>query len=147
MNMVAKRIIAGLLSRITSYSIGFWSRPQEPKNRPYRIEAIGFSAGEGNVWLEGELTMPHGDGPFPAVVLVSGSGPQDRNEKIAGHKPFLVLSDYLFQPSESGSLEDYARIDTTIDESVLGKIGDWLDETVIVSSSASYAGQEGGNKQ
>lgn len=39
--------------------------------------------------------MPLGQGPFPAIILITGSGPQDRNEAIAGHKPFLVLSDYL----------------------------------------------------
>jgi pimeloyl-ACP methyl ester carboxylesterase len=47
------------------------------------------------VRLAGTLTIPRGRGPFPAVVLISGSGPQDRDETLAGHKPFLVLSDYL----------------------------------------------------
>ena len=41
------------------------------------------------------LTIPQGKGPFPAVVLITGSGPQDRDETLLGHKPFLVLSDYL----------------------------------------------------
>ncbi len=39
--------------------------------------------------------MPKGRARVPAVVLISGSGPQDKNEEIAGHKPFLVLSDHL----------------------------------------------------
>jgi pimeloyl-ACP methyl ester carboxylesterase len=45
--------------------------------------------------LAGTLTLPEGDGPFPVALLISGSGPQDRNEEIMGHKPFLVLADYL----------------------------------------------------
>jgi pimeloyl-ACP methyl ester carboxylesterase len=48
-----------------------------------------------NVTLAGTLTMPSGDGPFPAVVLVSGSGPQDRDESLLGHKPFWVIADHL----------------------------------------------------
>lgn len=97
MKATIKTIIVSMIALLASYgcSIGLWSRPQEPKDRPYRIETIRFSAGEGNVWLEGELTMPYGHGPFPGVVFISGSGPQDRNEEIAGHKPFLILSDYL----------------------------------------------------
>jgi hypothetical protein len=45
--------------------------------------------------LDGTLTIPEGTGPFPAVVLISGSGPQNRDEEIFGHKPFLVLADHL----------------------------------------------------
>ena len=47
------------------------------------------------VKLAGTLTLPPGKGPFPAVVLLTGSGAQDRDETILGHKPFLVLADYL----------------------------------------------------
>jgi predicted acyl esterase len=45
--------------------------------------------------LAGTLTIPSGKGPFPAVLLITGSGPQDRDESLMGHKPFLVLSDWL----------------------------------------------------
>ncbi len=45
--------------------------------------------------LAATLTIPEGKGPFPAVVLITGSGPQDRDESLMGHKPFLILSDYL----------------------------------------------------
>jgi alpha/beta superfamily hydrolase len=45
--------------------------------------------------LAGEVTAPQTGGPFPAVILIAGSGPHDRNEDVAGHKVFLVLSDYL----------------------------------------------------
>jgi pimeloyl-ACP methyl ester carboxylesterase len=45
--------------------------------------------------IGGTLTLPVGPGPFPAVLLISGSGQQDRDEAIAGHRPFLVLADRL----------------------------------------------------
>lgn len=72
------------------------SRPQEPqKPYPYREENVTFTNPRANITLAGTLTRPAGDGPHPAVVLVSGSGPQDRDESLMGHKPFLVLADYL----------------------------------------------------
>ena len=71
-----------------------WPRPQDPRNRPYRIESVQFAGGPG-VTLAGELTMPRTGGPFRAIILITGSGPQDRNETIVGHRPFLVLSDHL----------------------------------------------------
>ena len=45
--------------------------------------------------LAATLTVPPGPGPFPAVVLITGSGAQDRDESMMGHRPFLVLADYL----------------------------------------------------
>ncbi len=69
-------------------------RPQEPKPPfPYQVEEVTFE--NGDVTLAGTLTIPRGDGPFPAAILVSGSGPQDRNEEIFEHKPFMVLADHL----------------------------------------------------
>lgn len=71
-------------------------RPQEPKPKfNYKIEEVMFENKMDKVTLAGTLTLPKGKGPFPAVVLVSGSGPQDRNEEILGHKPFWVIADYL----------------------------------------------------
>jgi pimeloyl-ACP methyl ester carboxylesterase len=72
------------------------NRPQEPKEPfPYKIEEVKFLNTKANIELAGTLTLPQGEGPFPAVVLVTGSGPQDRDEALMGHKPFLVISDYL----------------------------------------------------
>lgn len=72
------------------------ARPQEPHPPfPYRTEDVTYHDGE--VQLAGTLTLPAGPGPFTAVLLVSGSGPQDRDEALLGHKPFLVLSDTLTQ--------------------------------------------------
>ena len=69
-------------------------RPQEPKPPfPYQIEEVKFQNGPIN--LAGTLTLPPGNGPFPAVLLISGSGLQDRDETVFGHKPFWVLADHL----------------------------------------------------
>jgi len=71
-------------------------RPQNPaKPYPYKEEEIRFSSAKGNGTLAGTLTIPQGAGPFPAALLVAGSGPQNRDEAIAGHSPYLVWSDYL----------------------------------------------------
>lgn len=72
------------------------NRPQEPTEPlPYHVEDVRFANVEEGHQLAGTFTAPEGPGPFPAVVLISGSGPQDRNEALLGHKPFLVLSDHL----------------------------------------------------
>lgn len=72
------------------------ARPQEPKRPfPYDESEVSFEGGTPEVILSGTLTMPKGEGPFPAVVLLSGSGPQDRDESLMGHRPFLVLADHL----------------------------------------------------
>lgn len=71
-------------------------RPQEPHAPyPYQVEEVGFRNPEASIDLAGTLTLPEGDGPFPAAVLVSGSGPQDRDETLMGHKPFKVIADHL----------------------------------------------------
>jgi fermentation-respiration switch protein FrsA (DUF1100 family) len=82
------------LKRIKNQSELERPRPQTPvKPYPYREEDVAFkSAGNS---LGATLTIPPGKGPFPAVLLIAGSGPHDRDESLLGHKPFLVLSDYL----------------------------------------------------
>ncbi len=71
-------------------------RPQEPaKPFPYAEQEVTYENKAGGAKLAGTLTLPRAAGPHPAVVLISGSGPQDRNETVAGHRPFLVLADYL----------------------------------------------------
>jgi pimeloyl-ACP methyl ester carboxylesterase len=71
-------------------------RPQTPKPPfPYDAVEVAYDNKKGDVHLAGTLTVPRTGGPFPAVLLITGSGPQDRDETIFGHKPFLVLADYL----------------------------------------------------
>jgi fermentation-respiration switch protein FrsA (DUF1100 family) len=72
------------------------ARPQEPKAPfPYDIQEVRFTNTKEQIELAGTLCIPKGAGPFPAAILISGSGPQDRDESILGHKPFWVLADHL----------------------------------------------------
>lgn len=71
-------------------------RPQDPKKPyPYREEEVTFANPKAQISLAGTLTLPSGQGPFPAAILIAGSGPHDRDENVAGHRPFLVLADHL----------------------------------------------------
>jgi pimeloyl-ACP methyl ester carboxylesterase len=71
-------------------------RPQNPvKPYPYVEEEVTFENKEARIRLAGTLTLPHKNGNFPAVVLISGSGAQNRDEELMGHKPFLIIADYL----------------------------------------------------
>jgi uncharacterized protein len=73
------------------------SRPQDPqKPYPYEEEEVTYENRRDKVRISGTLTRPRGArGPVPAVLLITGSGSQDRDETLMGHRPFLVLADYL----------------------------------------------------
>jgi pimeloyl-ACP methyl ester carboxylesterase len=106
-------------------------RPQTPKPPfPYRVEQVSY--GHDGITLAGTLTLPAGDGPFPAVVMITGSGAQDRDDTIFEHKPFLLLADHLTRRGiavlrvddrgvggSSGSV-DTATIDDTIADVLAG---------------------------
>lgn len=76
-------------------------RPQEPKRPyPYREEEVAVEQKCDGLKLSGTLTLPSlaaesAKAPYPAVLLVTGSGPQDRDETVAGHRPFLIIADFL----------------------------------------------------
>jgi len=71
-------------------------RPQEPKRPyPYIEKKVDYTNLKAGVKLAGVLTLPSDKSVFPALLLISGSGPHDRNETVFGHCPFLVLADYL----------------------------------------------------
>lgn len=71
-------------------------RPQTPKPPfPYRSVDVTYPNEAGGIKLAGTLTLPEGSGPFPAVILISGSGSQDRDETLFEHRPFAVLADTL----------------------------------------------------
>lgn len=73
-------------------------RPQQPAPPfNYSVENVRFSHESQSFEFAGTLTKPFGKGPFAAAILISGSGPQDRDETILGHKPFWVLADTLTQ--------------------------------------------------
>ncbi len=72
------------------------NRPQTPRPPfPYQSEEVEYDSPDKTVHLGGTLTVPPGAGPFPAALLITGSSLQDRDESIMGHKPFLVIADYL----------------------------------------------------
>jgi len=72
------------------------NRPQEPKPPfPYTSEDVAFTNDKFNIKLSGTLTIPAGSGPFKAAIMITGSGAQNRNEELLGHKPFLIIADYL----------------------------------------------------
>jgi pimeloyl-ACP methyl ester carboxylesterase len=71
-------------------------RPQTPKKPyPYNEQEVKFPTLHDDIILAGTLTYPKSGEPFPAAILISGAGPRDRNEEGGGHRPFLVLADYL----------------------------------------------------
>ena len=71
-------------------------RPQHPEPPyPYAVDSVTVQNEAADLRLAGTLTRPEDDGPHPAVVLVSGSGPQDRNSEVFNHKLFHVLADHL----------------------------------------------------
>ncbi len=86
-----------------------------------------FSVGDGDHALPGILAMPKGDGPFPAVVLVHGSGPQDRDESIGANKPFLDIARGLaaqgiavlrYDKRTKARPQDFASGDFTVDDEI-----------------------------
>lgn len=97
-------------------------RPQEPQPPfPYGTEAVMVES-EGGVELAGTFVTPEGTGPFPAVVFLTGSGAQDRDETIAGHRPFAVLADALARAGVASLRAD--------DRGVGGSTGDYAAATL-----------------
>ena len=88
------QVLPFLLERDAQPDAGGPSRPQEPQPPfPYLEEEVAYASGD--VTLAGTLTLPPGDARVPALLLITGSGAQDRNEEILGHKPFLDIADHL----------------------------------------------------
>ena len=71
-------------------------RPQTPKPPfAYKSEDVTYPNKTSGLTLGATLTLPEGKGPFPAALLITGSGAQDRDETLLGHKPFAVIADAL----------------------------------------------------
>jgi len=103
-------------------------RPQTPKPPfPYRAEEVAYDNVAAKVRLAGTLLIPDGAGPFPAALLITGSGPQDRDESLLGHKPFLVLADALarrgiavLRVDDRGTGASTGKFDTATSEDFAG---------------------------
>ncbi|MGA0604135.1 alpha/beta hydrolase family protein [Caulobacter sp. KR2-114] len=99
---VARHVWTGTWSQGQPLALDFEAGPVTPPERPqvprppfpYAAEDVTVQSAPG-VTLACTLTRPAGQGPFPGVVLITGSGPQDRDEALMGHQPFLVLADHL----------------------------------------------------
>jgi len=89
--------ISLLFATLSGYlaAFGVIDRPQTPQDRNYIVEHVRIPGGDDGVLLDAELTLPRGRNKVPAIVMITGSGPQNKDEELAGHKPFLVLSDAL----------------------------------------------------
>src|SRR5262245_4222030 len=87
-------VILGLSISDAAAVDGRRRREPEPPY-PYYEEDVVFPNAQAGIRLAGTLTLPLSKAPFPGVVLSTGSGPQDRNETVFGHKPFLILADHL----------------------------------------------------
>ena len=110
-------------------------RPQVPKKPyPYIEEELVYENEEAGITLAGTLTLPYGDAPSPVVLLISGSGPQDRNETLYNHHPFLVLADYLTRQGIA-----VLRVD---DRGVGKSTGDFSQATSVDFASDVLAGIE-----
>lgn len=107
------------------------ARPQEPKPPfPYRSDEVTYR--NGDIAIAGTLTKPEGAGPFPAVLLITGTGPQNRDEELMGHKIFLLIADTLTR-------QGYAVLRTD-DRGVGGTGGDLAQATYADLASDIDAG-------
>ena len=70
-------------------------RPQDPTDFPYLREEVSFRNSKANIVLSGTLTLPKDKKAGKIVILISGSGPQNRDEEVFNQRPFLVWSDWL----------------------------------------------------
>ena len=108
-------------------------RPQEPeKPFPYHVEEVVFQSINERITLAGTLTIPFSEEKCPAVLLLSGSGPQNRDEAVFGHHPFFVLADYLTRRGLA-----VLRVD---DRGVGGSTGDFSEATALDFTDDALAG-------
>jgi pimeloyl-ACP methyl ester carboxylesterase len=111
-------------------------RPQDPKPPyPYTQEEVSYQNAKAGITLAGTLTMPKAStSPAPAVLLLSGSGAQDRDEALMGHRPFLVLADHLTRQGIA-----VLRVD---DRGVGGSTGKYTTSTLFDLADDAVVGVE-----
>ena len=108
-------------------------RPQEPeKPFPYDEDEVTYENPTDGTRFAGTLTVPEGEGPFPAALMITGSGAQNRDEAIMGHRPFLVIADYLTRHGVA-----VLRVD---DRGVGGSSGNVMQATIADNAGDARAG-------
>src|SRR5687768_5989632 len=107
-------------------------RPQQPKPPfPYEVHEVAVENQAAKIKLTGSLTVPRGKGPFPAVLLWSGSGPQDRDETIFGHKPFLVIADHLTRRGIAVLRMDDRGVGGSTGDTFSATLNDQVDDAIV----------------
>ena len=115
-------------------------RPQTPKKPyPYIEEEVAYENQSANVHIAGSLTLPKGKGPFPAVLLIAGSGALDRDETVHFHKPFLVLADHLTRHGIAVLRVDKRGVGKTTGEK---PVGNYTETTILDLADDALAGIE-----
>ncbi len=115
-------------------------RPQTPrKPYPYIEEEVAYENQSANVRIVGSLTLPKEKGPFPAVLLIAGSGALDRDETISYHKPFLVLADHLTRRGIAVLRVDKRGVGESTGEK---PVGDYTNTTLLDLADDVLAGVE-----
>lgn len=119
----------------------FYNRPQNPKPPyPYNIEDVTLLNSEQGNKLAGTLTTPKDKTAFPVVVMITGSGAQNRDEEMLGHKPFLIIADYFTRHGIGVLRMD----DRGMGDSEVGKAGATsADFASDISSAVTYLKQKG----
>ncbi len=109
------------------------ARPQTPKPPfPYQTEEVSYTntkAKAPGVVLGGTLALPKGAGPFPVVLFITGSGQQDRDEMILGHRPFAVIADYLARRGIASLRVDDRGIGKSGGDFAASTTADFADDT------------------
>ena len=128
-----QRHLAGFFIQQTQNANAFGPRPQTPKP-PFAYDAreVSYDNAQDKMHFAGTLTLPKGAGPFPAVLMITGSGTQDRDETLFGHKPFLVIADRLTKAGFA-----VLRVD---DPGAGGSTGDVKNATLEVHARDAEAG-------
>jgi len=100
---------------------------------------VSYENQSSNVHIAGSLTLPNGKGPFPAVLLIAGSGALDRDEMVSYHKPFLVLADHLTRNGIAVLRVDKRGVGKTTGEKPMG---DYSETTLMDLADDVLAGVE-----
>jgi len=119
-----------LLVGCSNAPVSMPKRPQDPTSYPYRQEEVTFKNPKAENSLTGTLTIPTNGKVSKIVVLITGSGPQDRNEEQKGlnHRPFLVWSDWLTRNGIAVLRYDDRGVGKSTGVFATGTTGDFADD-------------------